>query len=48
MMNLPDHDQPPAELTKTEACGLGAFLLFGTLISVLGLLTLFRWIAALF
>jgi hypothetical protein len=48
MMNPPDHDQPPAKLTTTEACGLGAFFLLGTLISVLGILSLFRWIAALF
>ena len=48
MIHPSDYDQPPAELTKAMACGLGAFLLFGTLISILGLLTLFRWIAALF
>ncbi len=48
MIHPSDHDQPPAQLTKTEACVIGAFLLFGALISVLGLLSLFRWIAALF
>ncbi len=48
MMHPNDLDQPPAELSKPMVFGLAAFLIFGALITILGLLSLFSWIASLF
>ena len=48
MIHHNDLDQPSADLSKPMIFGLAAFLLFGALITILGLLTLFRWIGSLF